>query len=109
MQQTQDIIVLLTTAPNQDVAEALGKELVAQQLAACVNLIPGMTSIYHWQGKISQDQEVQLIIKSHRRHKEAIEQLLNSSHPYDTPELLTINVESGSNAYIQWIQDSVKK
>jgi periplasmic divalent cation tolerance protein len=80
--------------------------LVREQLAACVNVLPTMRSVYRWQGKVEEAQELQLIIKTRRERVEAIKARLASLHPYDVPELLVLTISDGSAEYLAWLQDN---
>jgi periplasmic divalent cation tolerance protein len=99
-----DVVILLTTVPGSDAGEHLARALVEERLAACVNLLPAMTSTYRWQGSIHQEEERQLVIKSTRDRVDAIRARLSSLHPYDVPELLVLPVEQGGDAYLDWVR-----
>ena len=97
--------IVLTTCPDIAVAHDIAEKLLEANLVARVNLIPQMVSLYRWQGKIEQDQEVQLIIKTVERNIAAVESLITSAHPYDVPEFLVVDIESGSKAYLEWLHN----
>ena len=100
-----DAIVILCTAPAAgDAAEKLARALVEEKLAACVNVVPGLRSFYSWQGKLEDEQEVQLLIKTRREHYRAVEAWLKEHHPYDEPEILALPVLHGSASYLAWIE-----
>ena len=101
-----ETIIVLTTFPDAEEAEKFAAELVTHRLAACINVLPKMTSIYQWQGQLESGEEHQLVIKTSRRHFAAIEQRLKNSHPYKLPELLAIPVVTGSDEYLTWIHES---
>lgn len=98
-----DKIVVLTTCDSQEHAESLARHLLENRLAACVNILPGAHSIYRWNEKIEQADEIVLIIKSRRdvfpQLREAIAQL----HTYEVPEIIALPVVDGSEAYLTWI------
>lgn len=96
--------LFISTAPNQEVAESLSKELVGAKLAACVNIIPSVTSVYEWQGKVEQESELILLIKSKPTNFSKIEAFFEKHHPYDVPELISCNIEQVSASYGQWLQ-----
>lgn len=102
-----DKVVILVTAANADESRHIATHLVENKLAACVNITQPIESIYRWEGKIAQDQEFQLFIKSTRdlfpRVKEAVTRL----HSYQTPEIICLPIIDGSPDYLQWIGDSV--
>ncbi len=99
--------LLLSTAPDQASAEMLARDLVTLKLAACVNLVPQVTSIYSWQDKIEQEQEVLLLIKSKADKFKAIEDWLDKNHPYDVPELISCNINEVSASYGQWLTNNL--
>jgi len=95
--------LILCTCPNQKSAEALAGHLISEKLAACVNIIAGMTSIYEWQGKIETSQEHLLLIKSHTNKYDTIEATIKTIHPYELPEIIAVPIERGLPEYLQWI------
>lgn len=102
-------VLLLSTAPNPEVAASIARELVERRLAACVNILPGIVSIYRWQGAVEQDQEVLLYIKTTQECFEPLSAALHQLHPYQLPELIQIPITSGSPAYLNWISESVSR
>ena len=101
--------LILCTCPNSDVAEQLATRLVEQQLAACINIVPGLTSIYRWQGKVEKDTEVLLLIKSTQNCYAAVEEAIQQHHPYELPEIIAVTVDEGSPDYLRWITSSLEK
>jgi periplasmic divalent cation tolerance protein len=99
-------LVVLVTAPEAG-ALGLGRTLVDERLAACVNVLPGVTSIYTWEGKREESLESLLVIKTRPERYAALERRVLELHPYSVPEVLALSVETGASAYIRWIQDSV--
>ena len=99
--------IALSTCPTPEVATQLAQEVVEQKLAACVNIIPGIQSIYQWQGKVTQDNESLLIMKTHQQQLAALESFIQTHHPYEVPEFITLSIESGSKAYLDWITASL--
>ncbi|MDT4288102.1 divalent-cation tolerance protein CutA [Methylomonas sp. MO1] len=95
--------LILCTCPDAEVADKLSRELISQKLAACVNILPGVRSVYEWQGEIETAQEHLLLIKSHQDRYAAIEATLKSLHPYQLPEIIAVAIESGSLDYLKWI------
>jgi periplasmic divalent cation tolerance protein len=89
-------------------APVLARMLVEKRLAACVNILPGAQSIFRWQEKVEEASEAMLVIKTTERNIPLVEQALKSLHSYELPEFLVINVEAVSDAYLQWIQASVR-
>lgn len=99
----RDAVVAFTTCENWDDARHLAKQLVEAKLAACVNLIPQVESIYHWQGKLVTGQEILLFIKTRRACLPALGEMLDRVHPYEIPELIALPVEGGLEGYLRWI------
>ncbi len=102
-----DGIIVLTTWPDQAGAEKLAEMLVSHKLAACVNILPRMTSVYRWRGKLEHGQEHQLVIKSRKPLYARIEQHILEQHPYELPELLVLPVQGGSTDYLNWITNTL--
>lgn len=100
--------LVLTTCPNEQVAKTIAEHLVQEKLAACVNLLPNITSIYHWQGEIQYDNELQLLIKTDSDKFTQLNARINSLHPYDVVEVIALNIQQGDNNYLNWIQDYLK-
>jgi periplasmic divalent cation tolerance protein len=103
----KDVVVILCTAPDEDAANRLARGLVKNSLAACVNIVPAIRSIYRWQGALQDDAEVLMVIKSTLSAFAALEAWLLEHHPYDVPEILALPVEKGSGAYLDWVCDNV--
>ena len=99
-----DVLIVLVTAPAGDAAERLAETLVGERLAACVNLLGPMRSIYRWQDQICRDDEQLLIIKTTRARFAALEARVRALHPYDVPEIIALSIELGSAAYLEWIR-----
>jgi periplasmic divalent cation tolerance protein len=99
--------VVLVTAPSPDAGAALGRVLVDERLAACVNVIPGLTSIYRWQGEREEASECLLVIKTDETRYAELERRVLELHPYTVPEVLALPVERGAPAYMEWLKDSV--
>ena len=97
------VIVLTTVAAAFDAAQ-LARTLVDEQLAACVNVLPAMQSVYQWQGLVHVDDERQLVIKTSASRIEALELRVRALHPYELPEWLVLDVASGSQAYLDWLE-----
>ena len=95
--------LVLTTVPDGAVARDLARSLIEGRLAACVQCIPGVTSVYRWEGEMEEAQEVLLIIKTRRAHLKAVEAHLDREHPYDVPEFVVLGPESMGEAYLAWL------
>lgn len=98
----------LSTAPDRKTAERLARALVTERLAACVNLIGGVRSVYHWEGRLEDEEEVLLLLKTTAAGLPALKDRLLALHPYDTPEFLAFEVGDGAPAYLCWISESVR-
>ena len=103
-----ELQVVLCTAPDADTAQSLATTLVTEKLAACVNIIPGITSIYRWKGAIEQDTEQLLLIKTAAAGFQQLSARIRELHPYELPEIISVPIETGQQDYIQWITDSLK-
>jgi periplasmic divalent cation tolerance protein len=98
-----DALVVLVTAPSAEQAAALARALVEARLAACGNVVPGLRSIYRWEGQVRDEPEALLVLKTTRDRLEALRERLLALHPYDVPEVLALPVEAGSAAYLAWL------
>ena len=101
------LVVVLTTAPEREVAERLARSLVEERLVACANIVPGATSIYRWQGEIHHDSEVMIFLKSTEAMTAALCDRINQLHPYDLPEVLVLPVSGASDPYAEWVGGEV--
>ena len=100
--------VALTNCPNQEVATKLATACVENKLAACVNIVPTVQSVYQWQGKIEHDEESLLIIKTTQSKITQLGDFIQQNHPYDVPEFITLNIESGAENYLDWLAQSIR-
>jgi periplasmic divalent cation tolerance protein len=100
-------VIVLTTMPAEDQAAGLARTLVEERLAACVNVVGGVTSVYLWQGEIQQDRECQLLIKTREHLVEPLRERLQALHPYEVPEFLVLQVAGGSGPYLAWLDESL--
>jgi periplasmic divalent cation tolerance protein len=101
-----DAVVCLVTAPQGN-ARALAVTMIERQLAACVNIVGQVQSIFRWEGSVQDEQEALLLVKTTRAAVSRLEELLGEIHPYDTFELVALDVVAGSHPYLQWIASSV--
>jgi len=101
--QTEYILVLITT-PSREVGEEVAATLLEQKLAACVNILPSITSIYAWKGEVQNDQEALLVVKTRAElfHKRLVP-AVKAIHPYEVPEIIALPVVMGSQSYLDWI------
>ena len=102
-------IVVVTTVGTEEQAYLIAREIVARRHAACVNIVPGVRSIYRWKGKICKDGELLLIIKTLEGEFEGVEATIKELHSYELPEILAFNVTRGEKGFLGWISNSVDK
>jgi len=95
--------IVLNTCPDMEMAQALARKLVQEHLAACINIVPGITSVYEWKGKPESGTECLLIIKTLKSCYPALERLIKDTHPYELPEILTVPVTGGLPDYLAWV------
>jgi len=100
--------IVLSTAGSEDEARSLARHLVEHQLAACVNIIPRIESIYRWQGKVESSQEWLLLIKTTAERFPAVRDAIRELHSYELPECVALTIEDGSPDYLQWLADSAR-
>ena len=96
-------IVVFCTCPDAVCASELANAIVEKRLAACVNRLDGMTSTYHWQGEVKNDQESLLIIKTRRDRLDTLSEFIQANHAYDVPEVIALAIDGGSKPYLDWI------
>ena len=101
-------LVVLMTAGSQEEAERIAEALVAEMLAACVNVVPGVTSIYRWEGKVQRDQEWLLVAKSRRDMLDRLVERVQALHSYDVPEIIALPLAGGSEPYLRWLDSVVE-
>jgi periplasmic divalent cation tolerance protein len=101
--------LVITTAATHDDAARIGKILVQEKLAACVTLVPGAESIYHWRGKIENAAETLMLVKTGTEQLAALEARLHQLHNYQTPEFMVLAAEAASRTYLDWLQASLQK
>jgi periplasmic divalent cation tolerance protein len=99
-------ILVLTNAPDREVAQKIAHALVEQKLAACVNILAECTSVYRWRGNIETAGEVPLLIKTRTAIYADVEAAIKRLHPYELPEIIAVSVGHGSSAYLDWINAS---
>jgi periplasmic divalent cation tolerance protein len=102
-----DFQIVLSNCADRDEAERIAHRLVEQHLAACVNILPGVQSIYRWQGAVESATEVLLLIKTSSARNQEVQSTVASLHSYEVPEFLVLPVLGGSNAYLAWLGASL--
>lgn len=106
---TSEYILILNACPDKSTAETLAAKLVDMNLAACVNVLPGVHSIYRWQGKREAEDEHLLLIKTRRDCYGRVQETLHAHHPYELPEIIAVPIVEGLTEYLQWIDAQCKK
>jgi periplasmic divalent cation tolerance protein len=101
-----DAIVIYSTAPDAEKAAEIARTLVEEHLAACVNIVPGLRSIYRWEGKIADDAEVLCIIKTARDRFDQVAARIKALHPYSVPEVIALPIVRGFDPYLEWVRKS---
>lgn len=99
--------IVLTTAGSEEEARKIARELLDHHLAACVNIVPQVASVYRWQGKVEEAQEWLLIVKTTTAAFPQVRDAIAGIHSYDVPECVCLTIEDGSPSYLQWIADSM--
>ncbi|MEW6129065.1 MAG: divalent-cation tolerance protein CutA [Acidobacteriota bacterium] len=100
-------LVVISTVPNLETAYAISESLVREHLAACVNVIQGIQSIYWWEEKVNKDDELLLFIKTTKKAYKRLEKRVKEMHPYTTPEIIALEIKKGSKSYLDWLNQSV--
>jgi periplasmic divalent cation tolerance protein len=102
-------LLVYVTVADREQAELIAGTLVEKHLAACCNIIPGISSIYYWQGRVNTDSELLLLIKTTSEKYELLEREILALHSYDVPEVIAVKIDAGSEKYIKWIQQTVEE
>ena len=98
-----DTLIVLCTCPEREVGLHIAEQLVDRRLAACVNLVPGITSVYRWEDRRESADEVLLVIKTRNERFAELQQAVSELHPYELPELIAVPVQRGLSAYLNWV------
>ncbi|HLG16626.1 MAG TPA: divalent-cation tolerance protein CutA [Blastocatellia bacterium] len=99
-------LIILVTVPSRDEGARIADALVSERLAACVNIVPGIESVYRWEGKVQRDQELLLIIKTAARRYDEVERRVKELHSYTTAEVIACDIKYGSEDYLKWVRES---
>lgn len=97
--------VAYVTTPNEEVAKNISRGLITNKLAACINLIPKITSIYMWKGEVTEDSEVLMMIKTKTSKIEELTEFVKKNHPYEVCEVISLPIQNGNSAYLKWIDE----
>ncbi|WP_018968656.1 divalent-cation tolerance protein CutA [Rubritalea marina] len=103
-----EVQLVLVNFPNRNLAREIAGKLIEAKLAACVNLLPGVESIYQWEGKIEREEEVTAVIKTTPAAYAELEAMVLELHPYECPEVIKLALDGGAETYLQWVRDSVQ-
>ena len=106
--EQDELCIALTTAGSVDEAQRLARMLVERRLAACVNILPGVRSVYRWQGAVEETGEAMLVIKTSRGLADAVQTALREAHSYDLPEFLLLPIAGGGAEYLAWLRQGLK-
>lgn len=105
MGEAEEVVLAVSTAPDAEVAERIARKLLEERLIACANLLPGVTSLFRWQGEVQREGEVMMLLKTRRSRVEALGARLAELHPYEVPELIAVTLEAGLPSYLAWVRD----
>lgn len=103
MKDRPPVSVLLVTAPSSDIAERIATTVVEERLAACGNIVAGVTSIYRWQGELQREGEVLIVFKTATARRDELAARIRELHPYDVPEILSFEAAAGLDSYVEWV------
>ncbi len=101
----EEILVVFTTWPDLETARAAGQKLVEEKFAACANIVPGMESIYRWQGKVETSPEILVLFKTTRSGYPILEKRISELHGYEVPEIIAVRVSDGLPDYLRWVEE----
>ncbi len=100
--------LVICSCPSEENAVSIAENVVAQRLAACVNVMPSVYSVYQWQDNVESAKENLILIKTSKDKYPALEKVIKSLHPYEVPEIIALNISSGLPEYLQWLENSIK-
>lgn len=104
-----EALIAFCTCATKDEADRLATTLVNERLAACVNILPAVTSVYRWQGAVERADEILLLIKTTQAQFSALRERIQANHSYETPEIIAVKITEGSEPYLAWISEQVGK
>ncbi|MFK5894558.1 MAG: divalent-cation tolerance protein CutA [Pseudomonadota bacterium] len=100
--------LVLCSCPNQEIATTIAENIVAQHLAACINIVPGIKSVYYWQGNVESAEESLMLIKTHQEKLSSLQNTITTMHPYEVPEIISLDISDGLPKYLDWITSSMR-
>jgi periplasmic divalent cation tolerance protein len=103
MSDRNNIALILVTAPDGQIAETLARSLLQERLVACVNIVPGLRSLYRWEGRVQGSDEVLMLLKARKRDVQAVAERVRELHPYEVPEVIATEITGGLEAYLDWV------
>jgi periplasmic divalent cation tolerance protein len=108
VEKTEEYIIVFCTVPDQAAADAITEKVIAEKLTPCVNIIPGLVSVYRWKGKINRDSELLLVMKTKRELFEKLSSAIKEIHPYEVPEIIAVPLSAGFPPYLSWIDENTR-
>jgi len=108
MPKKKTYMLVLCSCPDQEIATTIAENIVAQHLAACINIVPGIKSIYHWQGNVESAEESLMLIKTHQQKLSSLQNTITTMHPYEVPEIISLDISNGLPKYLDWITSSMR-
>jgi len=109
MEKVNDFCIVFVTTETFESAQHISRIIVSEQLAACCTILPNATSIYGWNGAITESHEYQIVIKTKKNKLEILEHRITELHPYEIPEIITVDIDSGSKVYLNWVDGSLSE
>ena len=109
MSDGSNYVVILVTAPDDQIAASIGRQLVKERLVACANVIPGLSSIYWWEGEVEEASEVLVMLKAREADVARIAKRVRKLHPYSVPEVIAAPIVGGSSDYLSWIHSETER
>ena len=109
MSDRNEFVVLFVTAPDGQSAETLARSLLEERLVACVNIVPGLRSLYWWEGEVQTSDEVLMLLKGRRSDIDAVTERVRDLHPYEVPEVIAAEISGGLQAYLDWLSAETER
>ncbi len=108
MQNQAEFLLVQTSCPDKESAIALAQRIIEKKVAACVNVLPEVTSIYKWKEKVKQDSEILLLIKTPKRRYKELQAVICEAHPYELPEVIAVPISEGLPEFLSWVDGAVR-